>query len=224
MIRRLFRFVVAAFCLLSLLAAAGTACLWWESRGGQGYVADASVLGTYVVVELLPGGRTGIMVVRRWPGRATVRFWSQHAYYDEHPIYWHGHRGCSRGTASASSGQSGQLAVFVRRDTREPIRWDPGRMPPKSVVVAHGPMPAWTAGGIPVWLVIAGMLVPPLLLEGRRWRRVREHRRRVRLGLCLACGYDLRHSPEKCPECGSASVQARTNPPAADVPTTTPAG
>jgi rubrerythrin len=45
--------------------------------------------------------------------------------------------------------------------------------------------------------------VPPMLLEGHRWRRVREHRRRVRLGLCLVCGYDLRHSPEQCPECGA---------------------
>ena len=45
MIRRVLRFAVAAFSLLSLLAAAGTACLWWESRGGQGYVADAAAFG-----------------------------------------------------------------------------------------------------------------------------------------------------------------------------------
>ena len=41
-------------------------------------------------------------------------------------------------------------------------------------LVSYGPMPTWTAGGIPVWLVIVVMLVPPLLWAGVRWRRVRE--------------------------------------------------
>jgi hypothetical protein len=173
MIRRLLRFTVAAFYVLSLLAAAGLACLWWECRSGQGYVADTSVLGTYVLVELLPGTKGGVMVVRRWPGPATFRLWSQHAFYNEHPIYWAGSR-LAPWHRLRFSGQSGQLAVYFRTDTGEPVRWNPGAMPPNSIVVRHGPMPAWTAGGIPPSLVIARLLVPPLFFESRRSRRVRE--------------------------------------------------
>jgi len=48
------RFVLAAFWLLSLLAAVGMTWLWWECRHGRGYVADASVLRTYLMVESKP--------------------------------------------------------------------------------------------------------------------------------------------------------------------------
>jgi len=41
-----------------------------------------------------------------------------------------------------------------------------------------------------------------------RWLYVRRRRlRRERLGLCWHCGYDLRESPGKCPECGAAIGQ-----------------
>src|SRR5205085_8217854 len=51
------------------------------------------------------------------------------------------------------------------------------------------------------WFValIAGILPGVQLLMQRR------HRCRLRqvLGLCPTCGYDLRATPERCPECGT---------------------
>jgi hypothetical protein len=56
---------------------------------------------------------------------------------------------------------------------------------------------------IPYWFLAGLAAVPPaaLLVKFRGCRR----RVRRRRGLCPACGYDLRASPDRCPECGEVS-------------------
>jgi hypothetical protein len=51
---------------------------------------------------------------------------------------------------------------------------------------------------LPLWFCLVVFSILPVIQIHRVTRRVRRRRR----GLCPKCGYDMRASPEKCPECG----------------------
>ena len=51
--------------------------------------------------------------------------------------------------------------------------------------------------GLPL---IVPLVLPALWLVRRRLRRTRD------AGLCLRCGYDLRATPDRCPECGTETA------------------
>ena len=55
---------------------------------------------------------------------------------------------------------------------------------------------------LPLWLAAAVLAVLP---AARLYRRIRP---RYAAGRCQACGYDLRATPGRCPECGTESVPA----------------
>ena|SRR5437867_4202278 len=63
---------------------------------------------------------------------------------------------------------------------------------------------------VPYWfLVVATALLPVVRI--RAWLK---RRQRAWAGRCRKCGYDLRATPDRCPECGvSASLKASPNPP-----------
>ena len=72
---------------------------------------------------------------------------------------------------------------------------------------SHCTPPARIAGGqvhrdhgaIPLWLIAPLFAVLPV-----RWARGSARHRRLEPGRCGVCGYDLRATPHRCPECGHA--------------------
>jgi hypothetical protein len=59
---------------------------------------------------------------------------------------------------------------------------------------------------VPFWLILILTALPPLAWLGQRRRA-----RRVpgAQNLCATCGYDLRATPDRCPECGRPTAVSR---------------
>lgn len=62
-------------------------------------------------------------------------------------------------------------------------------------------MPFWSLRIPYGFLLIVSAAFPALFLA--RWLRSRRASSRRREGRCASCGYDLRATPERCPECGT---------------------
>jgi hypothetical protein len=67
----------------------------------------------------------------------------------------------------------------------------------------NGPVPNFRAVVVPAAYPLALAAVLPALWAARRARG----RRRAAAGHCLACGYDLRATPDRCQECGAVGLR-----------------
>jgi len=58
---------------------------------------------------------------------------------------------------------------------------------------------------MPEWILAAIFAVLPAF-----WLRRQLRHRHTRVGYCPVCGYDLRATPDRCPECGTLSPKKQT--------------
>lgn len=95
---------------------------------------------------------------------------------------------------------------------RGPQSWSMSKDGINVNVVSAGPPEHQTEIIVPLWWVIVILALLPIGLILEDFRR----QRRRKPGTCFNCGYDLRASTERCPECGKAIPPSLGNRPERD--------
>ncbi len=62
---------------------------------------------------------------------------------------------------------------------------------------------------IPYWLILTVVIAMPMIRSGWLLFRVLRSKNRRNHQRCVFCNYDLRATPDRCPECGTVSAKAK---------------
>lgn len=199
--RRLRRILFNVLTALSLLLAVAAAIFWGRSyRGWAGIVpADSVNFGAGGVWYEVGSSHGQFYAIRaREPGRIVT--WPPGREAD---AIGFGNLLFSVRLSQAVHVDGGTFWLATwESGTRDPTVYysvPPQRDPAKFVRYHYVDVKCWAA-------VVAFAVLP--VTRAAAWLiRWRGRRRGSRVGLCPACGYDLRATPDRCPECGTIAAR-----------------
>jgi 4-amino-4-deoxy-L-arabinose transferase-like glycosyltransferase len=195
-VRRVFRHVLTIVSTLSLALCVAACVLWARSMR----TAESISVTTYA---LRPDDEVETVWDLDW-SRGGIRIGGTVAY-------------CAPGTAAVTSrgwrygSAPARYAPFSGTLSLDPRKDDRTRLQMAGFDLYHNSsgQPPFISRGLilPLWFVAGLLMIPPAVWFPIR-SRARRRERRGRAGQCLRCGYDLRASTGRCPECGAATAPA----------------
>ena len=198
--RRLFSFAWNAAVVLSLLLCAGTVGLWVRSQRTTDWWQSTQV-GNPAYFVIVSSGR--------------IYFARQSAEYagTAHPDYHCTHQ-LGHLNVWSSTGQNYPIAIspYHGYQTCAGIGWKRYRSPTVERIHFSPGLPGTTVVfesiAIHFAFVLALCLAIPCAWVGMRFVILSRHRRDLQRQQCVRCGYDLRATPARCPECGTIPPQS----------------
>jgi len=121
-------------------------------------------------------------------------------------IFWRGFGGDALRAFKDSRGSEGSIGMWYDYVLQKyGHTWMGfGRVAPKGTEVANGILPYATLVMVPDWFVLLAFAILPAYLTWLNFRAIAIRRYRRKHSMCARCGYDLRGSAQRCPECGLA--------------------
>jgi hypothetical protein len=180
-VKRIRRFILNAVVALSFVLLVATLAVWMRSHRlrdyGFGWLpwrADAIEGRRLLKLDIDSGGGQLEVSWKVWAAAARDRLSRYNSIAGENPYH--------RSFPDVPKG-------YARSDP--PTLWN-------AIGFKWYSGPTHSSVCVPYWWLAVVTAAGPLAWLGGRVRR----RRRMNAGQCVACGYDLRATPERCPECG----------------------